>query len=186
MDDTISGKAVIITGGGRGLGKAMAIGLVSEGANVAIKASREGSELEETAKECRDIGGENCVLTLKADVSSFSECKRVVQEVVNKLGGINILINNAGRGMTYVDKDFVKNRPRLLDIDANAWNMIVDTKATLAVPTAPRDDHVRQQALYSVLRQKPATLVYASHKKSAVFELDEETIMRNYGCSIFL
>jgi hypothetical protein len=58
--------------------------------------------------------------------------------------------------------------------------MIIDTKATLAVPSKPRDDHVRQQALYSVLRQKPATLVYASHKKSAVFELSEETIMRNY------
>ena len=59
-------------------------------------------------------------------------------------------------------------------------NMIVDTKATLAVPTKPREDHVRQQSLYSVLLGKPATLVYASHKKSAVFELDEKTINTNY------
>ena len=127
MDDTISGKVVIVTGGGRGLGKAMAVGLVSEGAKVAITASKEGSELEETAKQCIDIGGENCVLTLKADVSSFSECEGVIQQVINKWGGVNVLINNAGRGMTYVDKDFVKNRPKLWDIDTNAWNMIIDT-----------------------------------------------------------
>jgi len=63
-------------------------------------------------------------------------------------------------------------------------NMIVDTKATLAVPTKPREDHVRQQSLYSVLIGKPATLVYASHKKSAVFELSEETIMTNYKTMI--
>ena len=50
MDDTISGKVAVITGGGRGLGKAMALGLVSEGANVAITASREGQELEQTSQ----------------------------------------------------------------------------------------------------------------------------------------
>jgi len=63
-------------------------------------------------------------------------------------------------------------------------NMIVDTKATLAVPTAPRDDHVRQQSLYSVLIGKPATLVYASHKKFRVFELSEEMIRDNYETMI--
>jgi hypothetical protein len=63
-------------------------------------------------------------------------------------------------------------------------DMIVDTKATLAVPTAPRDDHVRQQALYSVLIGKPATLVYASHKKFRVFELPEEMIRDNYKTMI--
>ena len=63
-------------------------------------------------------------------------------------------------------------------------NMIVDTKATLAVPTVPRDDHVRQQALYSVLIGKPATLVYASHKKFKVFELSEELIRKNYEVMI--
>ena len=63
-------------------------------------------------------------------------------------------------------------------------DMIIDTKATLAVPSKPREDHVRQQSLYSVLIGKPVTLVYASHKKSAVYELDEETIMSNYETMI--
>ncbi len=127
MDDTISGKVAVITGGGRGLGKAMALGLVSEGAKVAITASREGQELDQTAKECKKIGGEDCVLTIQADVSDYSKCKVAVEKVMNQWGSINILINNAGRGMTYVDKDFVKNRPKLWDIQTESWKMIVDT-----------------------------------------------------------
>jgi Dehydrogenases with different specificities (related to short-chain alcohol dehydrogenases) len=146
MDDSISGKIAIITGGGRGLGKAMALGLVSEGANVAITASREGQELEQTANECRDIGGEDCVLTVQADVSDYSECKAAIEKVSNRWGSINILINNAGRGMTYVDKNFVKNRPSLWDIDTDAWNMIVNTNlngifnmSKLAIPYMMKD-----------------------------------------------
>ncbi|MBL41471.1 MAG: short-chain dehydrogenase [Rhodospirillaceae bacterium] len=127
MDDTISGKVAVITGGGRGLGKAMALGLVSEGAKVAITASREGQELDQTAKECKKIGGEDCVLTIQADVSDYSKCKVAVEKVISQWGSINILINNAGRGMTYVDKDFVKNRPKLWDIQTESWKMIVDT-----------------------------------------------------------
>jgi len=50
-----------------------------------------------------------------------------VEKVINQWGSINILINNAGRGMTYVDKDFVKNRPKLWDIQTESWKMIVDT-----------------------------------------------------------
>ena len=57
MHPSIRGKVVIITGGGRGLGRAMALGLVQEGAKVAITASREGAELAQTAEDCRRIGG---------------------------------------------------------------------------------------------------------------------------------
>jgi len=63
-------------------------------------------------------------------------------------------------------------------------NLIIDTKATLAVPSQPREDHVRQQSLYSVLLGKPVTLVYASHKKFKVFELTDEMISQNYKTMI--
>ena len=53
MHDSTKGKVVIITGGGRGLGRAMALGLVEAGAKVTITASREGAELEETAADAR-------------------------------------------------------------------------------------------------------------------------------------
>jgi hypothetical protein len=63
-------------------------------------------------------------------------------------------------------------------------DLIIDTKATLAVPSQPREGHVRQQALYSVLIGKPAVLVYASHKKYKVFELTDEIIRSNYETMI--
>ena len=63
-------------------------------------------------------------------------------------------------------------------------DLIIDTKATLAVPSQPREGHVRQQALYSVLIGKPAVLVYASHKKYKVFELSDEIIRSNYETMI--
>ena len=52
MHESISGKVVVITGGGRGLGRAMALGLAQAGAKVAITAAREGAELQQTAADC--------------------------------------------------------------------------------------------------------------------------------------
>ena len=127
MHDSTKGKVVIITGGGRGLGRAMALGLVKAAAKVTITASREGAELEETASDARKIGGEDCVLALKADVSSEEDCQRVMQETLAKFGVINGLVNNAGRGMTYVNKDFVNVRPTFWSIKPDTWRMIVDT-----------------------------------------------------------
>ena len=64
-DPTIKGKVVVITGGGRGLGRAMALGLVEAGAHVTITAAREGAELEKTAAEAREIGGPDFSACLK-------------------------------------------------------------------------------------------------------------------------
>ncbi len=127
MHDSTKGKVVIITGGGRGLGRAMALGLVEAGAKVTITAAREGSELEKTAQDARAIGGPDCVLPLKADVSSVEDCGRVMKETVAKFGAIHGLVNNAGRGMTYVNKDFIKARPTFWEIEPDTWRMMIDT-----------------------------------------------------------
>jgi 3-oxoacyl-[acyl-carrier protein] reductase len=126
-DPTIAGKVVVITGGGRGLGRAMALGLVGAGAKVTITASREGGELEKTAADAREIGGPDCVLPLKADVTSNDDCRRVIAETIEKLGGLHVVVSNAGRGMSYVSKNFVKERPRFWEIDVDIWRMIIDT-----------------------------------------------------------
>ncbi|MCH8182705.1 MAG: SDR family oxidoreductase [Proteobacteria bacterium] len=127
MHDSTKGKVVIISGGGRGLGRAMALGLVEAGAKVTITASREGAELEKTASDARKIGGGDCILALKADVTSAEDCERVMRETLAKFGVINGLVNNAGRGMSYVSKNFVKERPDFWSIEPETWRMMIDT-----------------------------------------------------------
>ena len=137
-----------------------------------------------------------------ADIVKYSTDHMVKQfdgewfDETDKVSGISLNLHNAIKEHFPefgVPNLFQRYRRHNLDIlghpittvtDFEWENMIVDTKATLAVPSKPREDHVRQQSLYSVLIGKPATLVYASHKKSAVFELDEETIMKNYKTMI--
>jgi 3-oxoacyl-[acyl-carrier protein] reductase len=86
-------KVAVITGGGRGIGKAIALAYAREGAKLAICA-RTGSEVEETAKEIRLIkaAAEGWV----CDVSVEESVKKLIKNVVEKFGRIDILVNNAG------------------------------------------------------------------------------------------
>lgn len=127
MHELIRDKVVVITGGGRGLGRAMALGLVEEGAKVAITAAREGGELEKTAADCAAIGGADCVLPLQADVTSVKDCERVMADAKAKWGHLHVVVNNAGRGMTYVHENFVKERPAFWTIPTDTWRMMIDT-----------------------------------------------------------
>src|SRR3954469_9116619 len=86
----LSGKKALVTGGGRGLGRAIAIGLAEHGADVGIT-SRTVSELDDTAAAIRDIGRE--CLVVAGDASRKDEIDRVVNETAAGLGGIDILIN---------------------------------------------------------------------------------------------
>ena len=58
--------------------------------------------------------------------------------------------------------------------------IIVDLKSTLRLPSSPKVDHIRQQALYSVVHRKPIALLYATPKKSLWYELSEQDIMDGY------
>lgn len=86
-------KVALITGGGRGIGKAIALDYAREGAKLAICA-RTGSEIEETAKEIRALGTE--CLAVACDVSLEEPVSKLIGEVQKRFGRIDVLINNAG------------------------------------------------------------------------------------------
>jgi hypothetical protein len=70
--------------------------------------------------------------------------------------------------------------PVRLFTDFEYEHIIVDLKSTLRLPSSPKVDHIRQQALYSVVHRKPIALLYATPKKSLWYELSEQDIMDGY------
>jgi len=89
----LNGKVAVVTGAGRGIGRSVAIALAEAGADVAL-ASRTASQLEETAEEVRARGRRS--LPIPTDVTQKKAVERLMSAVVDQLGGLHILVNNAG------------------------------------------------------------------------------------------
>jgi NAD(P)-dependent dehydrogenase (short-subunit alcohol dehydrogenase family) len=88
----LSGRVALVTGGGRGIGRGIALGLSKYGAKVAVTA-RTTEEIEQVAHEIRARGGEAIAVT--ADIADYADVRRVIATVAQELGTIDILVNNA-------------------------------------------------------------------------------------------
>ncbi|WP_316737987.1 3-ketoacyl-ACP reductase [Pedobacter aquatilis] len=110
--ENISGKNALITGAGKGIGKAIAIALAKEGVNVALLA-RTQSDLDKLAKELSSYGVK--ISTVTADVSNIASVNEAVLKLQSELGFIDILINNAGIGK------FAK----FLEMEPQSWEEII-------------------------------------------------------------
>ncbi|MDY6892006.1 MAG: SDR family oxidoreductase, partial [Pseudomonadota bacterium] len=119
----LEGKVAIVTGGGRGLGRAMVLGLAAVGVRVLTTASREPTEIEAVAHEA---GGDR-VIPMLADVTREADCARVVARAQERFGRLDILVNNAGRGMKYVSERFLTEPTRFWETDPDTWRMVIDT-----------------------------------------------------------
>src|SRR4026207_448732 len=89
------GKVAVVSGGSKGIGRGLAIGLARHGAAGAVNYKNDGEGAEETARIIREAGGK--AIVVQADVSVTSEAARMINEAVDRLGRIDILVNNAGR-----------------------------------------------------------------------------------------
>ncbi len=94
---SLEGKVAIVTGGSRGLGKAMALGLADAGADVVV-ASRTQADLDVVADEIKAKGKKS--LAIAMDAGDAASIKSMADKVVEEFGKIDILINNAGQGGT--------------------------------------------------------------------------------------
>jgi 3-oxoacyl-[acyl-carrier protein] reductase len=94
MDLGLKGKVALVTGGSKGIGKAVARGLLDEGARVAICA-RNKAELDLTVTELtKSRGGE--VFAVSGDLTREADVKQIVEATIARFGRIDILVNNAG------------------------------------------------------------------------------------------
>jgi 3-oxoacyl-[acyl-carrier protein] reductase len=87
-------KVALVTGGSRGIGRAIAIGLAREGATVAVNFRENIRAAEETVKAIEASGG--VAIPMQADVSKAEEVNAMVERIIERLGSIHILVNNAG------------------------------------------------------------------------------------------
>ena len=90
----LEGRVALVTGGSRGIGRACCVALAREGAAVGVNYRSGADEAAEVVKEIEGAGGK--AVAIQGDVSEYEDAERVVQETVDKLGGIQILVNNAG------------------------------------------------------------------------------------------
>jgi len=89
----LAGKVTVITGGGRGIGRAIALKFAGEGAATVV-AARTESEIEAVAKEIRDAGGR--AAAVPADVAQEEQCRHLIGVAESQFGRVDILVNNAG------------------------------------------------------------------------------------------
>jgi 3-oxoacyl-[acyl-carrier protein] reductase len=122
----LDGKVAIITGAGStiGLGHAMALALVAAGARVTLTDVNEAA-LQATAEEARRLGGANCVLPIVADVARASDAEMTVQRTLAELGGLHLLVNNAGKQIVRVPNAPVPWSGPFWETRPDQWDMMV-------------------------------------------------------------
>ena len=90
----LAGKVAIVTGGGRGIGKAIAVGLAEHGADVVLS-SRTQTQIEQVAQEIRNLGRK--ALPIVVDLTKMSDLDRLIDGTINAFQHIDVLVNNAGQ-----------------------------------------------------------------------------------------
>ena len=117
---SLEGKVAVVTGGGRGLGRAMALALGQAGADLVL-VSRTEADLKEASGKLSSLAPARKVLTIPADLSQLDEIPKIAAGVVARFGKIDILINNAGHNRRGPAEDFsFENWDAVMDLNLKA------------------------------------------------------------------
>lgn len=166
--ESLAGRSALVTGAGKGIGRAIAVALAKEGVHVALLA-RTTSQLEEVAAEIQALGVKAVVVT--ADVTDLDSVHAAVEQIKSELGSVDILINNAGTAKF----------GKFLELEPDEWEHIirVNLMGVYYVTRAVLPDMIARQAgdiinISSTAGQRGAALTSAySASKFAVIGLSE-------------
>ena len=111
-------KVAIVTGASRGIGKAAALALATQGAKLVVNYARSSEAAEATVREITEVGGE--AIAIQADVSQAEQVDNLIKNTLEKFGRIDVLVNNAG-----ITKDTL-----LLRMKPEQWQAVIDLNLT--------------------------------------------------------
>lgn len=136
----LEGKVAVVTGGGRGIGRAIALMLAQAGADVAVAVSRDTASAEAVAGEIRGLGRR--ALARQTDVSDAEAAEALINAAVEELGRVDILVNNAG-----ITRDGL-----LIKMSEEDWDRVLDVnlKGTF---------HCTKAAVRRMLRQRSGRII---------------------------
>lgn len=162
---SLKGNVALVTGGSRGIGRAVCLELARQGAAVAVNYAGNSAAAEETVEQCRALGVE--AEAFRADVADPAACDALVAAVKERFGRLDILVNNAGIArdgllMTAKEEDFSQT------LDTNLKGAYFCTKAAAKVML--RQKYGRIVCLSSVvgLRGNPGQTAYAASKAGVI------------------
>lgn len=158
----VEGKVVLITGGSSGIGKAAAVKIAEAGAKVVI-AARGEEELEATRKEIADAG--HACYAYKADLADLDSCDRLIAQVQKEHGGIDVLINNAGRSIRRsIELSFDRFHDFERTMQLNYFGSLRLIMQALPGMIAKRRGHIINISSIGVLASSPRFSAYVASK----------------------
>lgn len=161
----LAGKHAVVTGGDSGIGRAVAIGFVKEGADVAIMYRDEHEDAEDTEARIREAGG-RCIL-LPGDIGKPEICDRTITRAAEFLGGrIDILVNNAAEQHEQVDFTTISDAQIDATFRTNILAMVWITRA--ALPYIPQHGSIINTSSITAYRGSAELVDYAATKGAIV------------------
>jgi len=164
----LKGKAALITGGGTGLGRAIALQLAREGVNLVINYSRSAEDAEKTAADACIIGVK--AVPLKANVSIPEEAEKLVVQSAEILGGLDILINNAGttKFVPFQDLDGLNPDDFMNMFKTNSMSIYFTSRAAAKFMNNSGDGHIINTVSIAGYRPGGSSIAYAVSKAAGI------------------
>lgn len=158
----LEGKVALVTGGDSGIGRAVAVAYAKEGADVAIAYldDAEDSDADQTVRDIEKYGGR--AMKIKTDISSEENCRKLLKKVADELGGLNILVNNAGVQYPQKDIEAITADQLKKTFETNFFGLFYLTRESMAY--LKEGDSIINTSSVTAYNGSPALLDYSATK----------------------